>query len=147
MKKKTPGKKSAKSKSTYTPHTPHKSNQDQDEKIPTLSQILGKKAFLSDADLEAFFDKEFSDGALSISAALDPLDEAQSLIYEAWNTQGPEKVKLARRALELSKDCVDAYILLAEMDAKSLQAALALFRQALEGALWKRGLTCAPDLV
>lgn len=106
-----------------------------DEVIPSLSQILGKRDFHSDADLEAFLEKEFGDAASPLSDVLDPWDEAQSLIYEAWNTQGPEKIKLARRALELSKNCADAYVILAEAEAKSTPSALALYQKALKAAV------------
>lgn len=100
--------------------------------MASLSQIFGGKDFLSDAELDAFLDSKIASGEIPPSAALDPLDEAQSLIYEAWNSEGPHKIELARRALDLSKDCADAYIILAESDAKTKEAALGLYRKGLE---------------
>jgi len=43
-----------------------------------------------------------------------PLEEAQDLCYEAFGSIGYRRVVLARRALEISRDCADAYVLLAE---------------------------------
>ncbi len=58
----------------------------------------------------------------------DALGEAQGLIYEAWEERKPERrVALARRALELSRDCADAYVILAEDAAETANEALALF--------------------
>ncbi|MDB5104218.1 MAG: hypothetical protein JWP91_1907 [Fibrobacteres bacterium] len=102
--------------------------------MASLSQIFGGKDFLSDAELDAFLDSKIASGEIPPSAALDPLDEAQSLIYEAWNSDGPHKLELARRALDLSKDCADAYLILAE-DAKTREAALALFRKGLDAGM------------
>src|SRR5262249_35779103 len=44
------------------------------------------------------------------------LERAQDLIYEARTQEDPERAgALAREALELSADCADAYVLLAEL--------------------------------
>ncbi len=100
--------------------------------MASLTQIFGGKDFLSDAELDAFLDSKIASGEIPPSAALDPLDEAQSLIYEAWNSEGPHKIELARRALDLSKDCADAYLILAEEEAKTAEASLALYRKAVD---------------
>lgn len=48
-------------------------------------------------------------------AAQDPLYQAQQLIYDAWETDDYEvRAELAKQALEISKDCADAYTILAE---------------------------------
>jgi tetratricopeptide (TPR) repeat protein len=43
-----------------------------------------------------------------------PRCRAEDLIYEAWETTGQRRLKLAREALELWADCADAYVLLAQ---------------------------------
>jgi uncharacterized protein DUF6930/tetratricopeptide repeat protein len=48
------------------------------------------------------------------STAATPLDQAQDLIYEAYDARGRRQLQLIRRALALSPDCADAYFLLAE---------------------------------
>ncbi|MGQ9631562.1 MAG: hypothetical protein ACUVXI_14820 [bacterium] len=57
------------------------------------------------------------------------LEQAQDLIYEAWESSGKRRVELARRALGISKDCADAYVLLAEETARSLDEAKDLYEQ------------------
>src|SRR5690242_15898678 len=52
------------------------------------------------------------------------LQAAQDLMYRAWETRSrPSRLALARRALETSPLCADAYVLLAEEGAKSLEEA------------------------
>jgi tetratricopeptide (TPR) repeat protein len=71
------------------------------------------------------------------SAATTPLEHAQNLIYQAFEARGRRRIQLARKALELSPDCADAYVLLAEQ-ATSPEAARDLYAQAV--AAGKRAL-------
>ena len=48
------------------------------------------------------------------STARTPLERAQDLVYRAFDARGRRRVQLARKAIELSADCADAYVLLAE---------------------------------
>jgi tetratricopeptide (TPR) repeat protein len=100
--------------------------------MSSLASIFGGRDFMSDAELDAFLDSKMAAGEIPPSAALDPLDEAQSIIYEAWNSEGPQRVRLARRALETCADCADAYVILAEDDAKDRKQALDLFSKGVE---------------
>jgi len=103
-----------------------------DKVMASLTQILGGRDFMSDAELDALLDDKMASGEIPPSAALDPLDEAQSLVYEAWNSEGARRASLARRALELSEDCADAYLILAQEETKSREAALELYVKAYE---------------
>jgi tetratricopeptide (TPR) repeat protein len=59
----------------------------------------------------------------------DPLDLAQEIIYEAWEAPtAARRVALARKALETSADCADAYVILAQRG-KTLEEQIDLFRQ------------------
>jgi len=100
--------------------------------MASLTQIFGGRDTMSDAELDALLDDKMASGEIPPSAALDPLDEAQSLVYEAWNSEGARKASLARRALELSEDCADAYLILAQEEAKTREAALDLYHKAYE---------------
>ncbi|OWQ98673.1 hypothetical protein CDQ92_00130 [Sphingopyxis bauzanensis] len=60
------------------------------------------------------------------------VDDAQEMMYDAWEASGAERVALARAALDISPLCADAYVLLAEEEAGSQQDALALYRQGVE---------------
>lgn len=58
-----------------------------------------------------------------------PLEEAQDLMYDAWDSSGKRRVELARKALTISADCADAYVLLAEETVRSLREAKDLYAQ------------------
>jgi hypothetical protein len=65
-------------------------------------------------------------------SAKDLLDQAQDLIYDAWELADPiKRTRLARKALKISADCADAYVLLAEA-AITLPGALEFYRQGVE---------------
>jgi len=61
----------------------------------------------------------------------DPnLRRAQELMYRAFETENPgERIALAHDALALSPNCADAYVLLAEEQADTLQRALEYYEQ------------------
>jgi tetratricopeptide (TPR) repeat protein len=48
------------------------------------------------------------------STAETPPEKAQELVYRAFDARGRRRTQLARRALELSTNCADAYVVLAE---------------------------------
>lgn len=82
-------------------------------------------------------DRVFSEifgGAFGLAVDADVDDEAQQaqqLIYEAWEESRPaRRIQLARQALAISPDCADAYVLLAEEAAESAEDALPLCEQA-----------------
>jgi len=56
------------------------------------------------------------------------LERAQDLIYEAFEAEGEERIRLAEEALEVSPDCADAYVLLAE-HCEDLKDAIALYTE------------------
>jgi tetratricopeptide (TPR) repeat protein len=62
------------------------------------------------------------------STASTPLEKAQDLAYRAAEARGRRRIQLARKALELSPDCADAYVLLAEQ-AGDAETARALYAQ------------------
>ncbi len=65
----------------------------------------------------------------------DLLNQAQELIYQAWEIgDRRQRTALARQALKLCGDCADAYVLLAEA-AITPAKALELYRQGVEAAV------------
>jgi len=50
-------------------------------------------------------------------------------MYEAWDARGAQRIALARKALQVSADCADAYVLLAEETAESLAEKRELYEQ------------------
>ena len=70
------------------------------------------------------------------------LDEAQELMYEAWETpQKQRRISLAKQALAISTDCADAFVLLGREDVKTPEEAIAYYREGVnagERALGKK---------
>lgn len=63
----------------------------------------------------------------------DAITAAQSVMYDAWDaTSRSKRIALARKALDISPLCADAYVLLAEEESTSVDEALALYRQGVE---------------
>jgi tetratricopeptide (TPR) repeat protein len=61
--------------------------------------------------------------------------KAQQLMYQAWEERNPAKrIALARKALKLSEACTDAYVLLAEEEASTVQEALEYYQAGVEAA-------------
>jgi tetratricopeptide (TPR) repeat protein len=56
-----------------------------------------------------------------------PLEQAQQVMYDAFDARGKKRVTLARKALEISPDCADAYVVLAEETAGSAEEARDLY--------------------
>ena len=61
------------------------------------------------------------------------LKKAQELMYDAWEERNPaRRIKMAYRALSVSPDCADAYVLLAEEEADTLQRAAEFYAKGVE---------------
>jgi tetratricopeptide (TPR) repeat protein len=71
--------------------------------------------------------------AIAGRRANDEITEAQEVMYDAWDqTRRSARVALARKALAISPLCADAYVLLAEEEAKSAEEALEFYRKGVE---------------
>jgi tetratricopeptide (TPR) repeat protein len=90
------------------------------EKKPDL-----KTAAASKSTVTALPDPRAMEAYLSALGGRSPdgaLNKAQDLMYEAWETlEKPRAVALAKRAIKISPLCADAYVLLAERAATSLE--------------------------
>jgi tetratricopeptide (TPR) repeat protein len=63
----------------------------------------------------------------------DAIAEAQQLMYDAWEAPTRQRaVALAKKALSISPDCADAYNLLAEETAGSVEEAVELYAKGVE---------------
>ncbi|MEW5995961.1 MAG: hypothetical protein AB1744_16415, partial [Candidatus Zixiibacteriota bacterium] len=95
-----------------------------------------KKAAKSVDNLPPLPDRRAMEGAMFEmfrSHSQTPVDQAQDIMYQAWDAAEPKRrVKLACKALEISEDCADAYVLLAEETATSLPEAIDLYRKGVE---------------
>ena len=89
-----------------------------------ISRILSSREFKSDKEEERFMQSQIMgkhmDEILELTD-LDPVDEAQNFAYEALETENPyEALELAREALQLDPDCVDALMIMARLTSRSL---------------------------
>ena len=101
--------------------------------MAAIEKIVSEREFESEDELREFLQRLVSSGELGRRMAHGPLEEAQELIYQAWETPSIKaKIKLARRALAISQDCVDAYVILAEEAARDVEEALKLYKAGLE---------------
>ena len=66
-------------------------------------------------------------------AGRSAVKEAQTIMYEAWGETSPRRrLALATKALLVSGDCADAYVLLAQESADSLDQAIELYSMGVE---------------
>ncbi len=101
-----------------------------------MGRLLEEQQFDSIEQAQAFINRMLSEGGGFLPKApapTTPLEKAQDLVYEAFETESARKrIQLARRALKTSGDCADAYVLLAEEDAGSLEEARELYQKGVE---------------
>jgi tetratricopeptide (TPR) repeat protein len=97
-----------------------------------------------DVDDLPFFDRRGMEGSMAqaiaqkfgageIGTGNPALDQAQQIMYQAWDEQNPGKrITLAHKALAVSPDCADAYVLLAEEAADTVKRAYEYYQQGVE---------------
>ncbi len=82
--------------------------------LADLGALVAEQGFSSAEELDAFLQGLPALGPPHRTATT-PLEQAQEVIYDAWEAPSArQRVRLARKALERSPDCADAYVLLAE---------------------------------
>jgi tetratricopeptide (TPR) repeat protein len=108
-----------------------------------FKRLLQGKQFQNLKEANAFLQGSMAQGRqIPPQPPGSDLERAQDLMYEAWDTEGPERARMAREALKLTPDCADAYVLLAEEE-RELDKALELYAQGVaagERALGKAAL-------
>lgn len=97
-----------------------------------IGRLLSEQEFESAEEADAFLQETLHSGGVPQMAPRTALEQAQELIYEAWQAKGRRRVELARKALEISPHCADAYVLLAEETARSLKEARDLYAKGVE---------------
>src|ERR1700710_1127144 len=91
-----------------------------------------KKAAASSPPAGAFIEQMMAQ--LAASRVSESVDDAQSIMFDAWESARPaERVRLARKALKVSADCADAYVLLAQETATTPAAAAELYAEGVAG--------------
>ncbi|MFA5269917.1 MAG: tetratricopeptide repeat protein [Methanoregula sp.] len=79
-----------------------------------IREAFEGKDFASIEDANAFLQAKLADGDFSRKkkTGTTPLERAQDIMYDAWDAKGQERIDLAHKALAVSGDCADAYVLL-----------------------------------
>jgi len=107
-----------------------------EKEIQEIGKQLRGKEFESMEEAQAFLEELVAsgEGLQPIPAEPStPLEKAQELIYEAFETGSHRKrVQLAKKALKVSSDCADAYVLLAEETAKDPEEAKELYEKGVQ---------------
>lgn len=102
--------------------------------LTDVGRLLEGQDFDSIDEMNAFLQDMMESGEPPPSSPGDnPLAQAQDVMYQAWDATGSkQRIALAKKALAISEDCADAYMLLAEETAKSIQEAMALYEKAVK---------------
>jgi hypothetical protein len=97
-----------------------------------VRRLLEEKDFSSIEEANEFLQDLLASGGgrLPAAAPRTELERAQDIMYDAWGASSRKRrVDLAKRALGVSADCADAYVLLAQETAKTLQERAELYEQ------------------
>lgn len=137
-KKRTP-KKRRPGKSKKTQPNPIPDRRSMDKMMADIGRLLESQEFEDIDEVNAFLQQVMASGEPVPNAApRTPLEQAQDLMYEAFEAAGKQRIKLVKKALTISEDCADAYVLLAEEAASSLPEARDLYAAGVEAG--KRAL-------
>lgn len=88
-----------------------------------IARILGQREFASTDEMNRALDEATQQGLfeappeVQAGRPLTALEQAQELAYDATEAIGRARIKLAKKALALSSDCADAYVVLGESTA------------------------------
>ena len=79
-----------------------------------IQRILDGHDFSSTDEMQAFLNANLTGKPVPVQHPVTPLEQAQDICYEAFEARGRKQIQLAKKALEICPDCVDAYVILAE---------------------------------
>ncbi len=98
-----------------------------------LSRLLEEQGFKSVGEMQSYLKNIAERGEMSGARPRTAVQLAQDIMYEAWEEEDPKKrITLAKEALSISTDCADAYNLLAEENARTLEDAADYFKKGME---------------
>jgi len=92
-----------------------------------MHRLLRSREFSSIRERNEFLRTQLPLTEFAPIEAATPLEAAQDLMYRAFRETGRKRVRLARRALATCEECADAYVVLAEETARTLDEALGLY--------------------
>jgi hypothetical protein len=128
--KRSKGKQNKDIKSQSSADIPIPDRRAMEKTLSDIGKLINEREFNSIEEINAFLKNISASGEVPQSSRQgSALEQAQDIMYDAWDSSGKRRAELARHALEISKDCADAYVLLAEEAAKSLEEAKNLYEQ------------------
>ncbi len=96
--------------------------------LADVGKVLSEREFESMEEANAFLREMLRGGGVPRRVPETPLERAQEVMYDAWESPDPkDRVQLAWRALQISRDCADAYVLLAQETARNAKEAAELY--------------------
>lgn len=108
-----------------------------EREMAQLGKLLKAQEFDSIDDVNSFLQELLTDsgGMIPDHKPETPLEKAQDLVNQAWQAKTPKQaIKLAQKALKLSPDCADAYLLLGSVEAQSMVDVLPYYEKAVAAA-------------
>lgn len=102
-----------------------------EEQLSSVTRLLSEHDFDTIEEANAFLANILTTGDMPKAQPETPLDQAQQVIYDALRAQGKQRQKLARKAISISPDCADAYVLLAEAS-KDIEEARSFYEQGVQ---------------
>ncbi|HZA24862.1 MAG TPA: hypothetical protein VFA32_20075 [Dehalococcoidia bacterium] len=100
-----------------------------ERQIQAIEKLMQGQEFDSLEDMNTFLQETVDQGEIH-HVPTTPFEQAQELVYQAWESSSPrQRRRLARQALEIFPDCADALVILAE-EAKGPTESWELYRQA-----------------
>jgi tetratricopeptide (TPR) repeat protein len=111
--------------------------------LAAIQKELEGKDFKSTREINAFLKLQLAAGRFSheMKTGTTPLEKAQDIMYDAWNATGKDRINLAHKALSVSKDCADAYVLLSHEASATITESIRLLEDGVsagERALGKK---------
>lgn len=91
-----------------------------------IREALEGRDFESVEDANAFLQAKLAAGDFTQKkkTGSTPLERAQDIMYDAWDAKGSARIDLAYKALAVSEDCADAYVLLSHEASANITEAI-----------------------
>lgn len=121
-----------KKKQKRTPSPPPVNAMGMEKSMQDLHRLLNEQEFESEEQINEFMSQLMAAGPIPQRQPQTDLERAQELVYEAYEVGGPPAIRLAKKALKISPDCADAYVLLAEIGARDIVETRDLYRKGVE---------------
>jgi tetratricopeptide (TPR) repeat protein len=79
-----------------------------------IQRMIHERGFKNINELRAFLDKNVIGKPVPHQPAKTASEQAQDIVYDAFDAWGRKQLQLVRKALQICPDCADAYVILAE---------------------------------